>query len=602
MPYAIRKVGKKYCLFLKGSGKRVGCHASHAEAVAQQQAIEIAKHSAAGVPRGITLRETVGPTRTEKFQGKEYVVLPIIALVEGVIWPINSPHPDLVPEGALRVAPSNWDGRPVMADEGHPTLDGEQVSANTPDVLKTAIGMVFNAHVEGKRLVMEAWIDPTLPAAQKVLARVQAGELVEVSVGVLVVEEPTPGVWEGKPYFAIWRVILPDHLAILPEGDEGACSGSMGCGIRTATKRVHLVTAAGMELTEEARVKVTDEKMQAFLKTAVDAADPFKELHLLDLDASVCVYETAAGKTYRQAFEEQADETVKLAGDRLEVEPIVYYEPTNVTLKTAKGARHSQTDMARIQAMHDHTVDLGAQCAAAPKAAAAAPCGCKHQKENPIMARTAEQRTALVASLKTKLKGEAFAALTALAAGKGDIIDAIIAQIKDKLGLSDAAAADIANLDEATIVELAGLAAAPKEDDGSVTPPSTADAALATAAAEKAAVLATAAAKKESEAEFLARNPELARIVSAARSRNDARKAHLVGVLKTAQTHFTEAALLKMDLDKLEEVAVLCKAAVVADVDFGAQVPRATTEEVEDGVSPEPIDLGARIRAARGKK
>jgi hypothetical protein len=235
----------------------------------------------AGVPRGVTFREVVGPTRTEAYQGKDYVVLPIVALVEGVIWPINSPHPDMVPEMALRLAPSAWDGRPVMAGIGHPMKDGEQISANSPDVLPESIGLVFNAHVEGKRLMMEAWIDPTMPAAQEVLSRVNAGQLVEVSVGVMVVEEATPGVFEGKPYFAIWRVILPDHLALLPEGDEGACSGAMGCGIRAATKRVHLVTASGVELTEEAVVKVSNEKMTEFLKTAVDIMDPFKELRAL---------------------------------------------------------------------------------------------------------------------------------------------------------------------------------------------------------------------------------------------------------------------------------------------------------------------------------
>jgi hypothetical protein len=537
--------------------------------------------AAGQVQRGVTFREIVGPTRTENYQGKDYVVLPIVALIEGVIWPINSPHPDLVPEQALRVAPGAWDGRPVMAGIGHPVKDGEQVSANTPDVLPQSIGLVFNAHVDGPRLCMEAWIDPTMPEAQRVLARVQAGELVEVSVGVLVVEEMSPGTWEGKPYFAIWRVILPDHLALLPEGDEGACSGAMGCGIRAATKRVHLVTAAGVELTEEAQVKVTDDKMAAFLTTALGEADPFKELHLLD--DGVCVYETAKGKTYRQSFE-ATDETVKLVGDRMEVEPIVYYEPAGVDLKTAKGARHSQTDMARIQAMHDHTVDLGAQCAAAPKTAAAAPCGCHKQKEQ-NMARTAEQRTTLITSLKSKLKAEVVTKLTTLAGKSGDIIDAIVAQIKDKLGLSDAAAADIANLDESTIVELAGLATAePKVDD--------------TAAA---AVPAAAAAKPETEVEFLARNPELNRIVVAARKRETARKAQLVAELKTAQTHYSEADLKTKSIDDLEVIAKLCKANVPAEVDFGAQAPRVDDEEAE-GESPEPIDLGARIKAARAKK
>jgi hypothetical protein len=55
-----------------------------------------------------------------------------------------------------------------------------------------------------------------------------------------------------------------------------------------------------------------------------------------------------------------------------------------------------------------------------------------------------------------------------------------------------------------------------------------------------------------------------------------------------------------MTVEELEIVAKLCKANVPADVDFGVQVPRVENED--EGTSPEPIDLGARIKAARAKK
>ena len=40
----IRKVGNKYCLYSKSTGKLLGCHKTKKEALAQERAIQIAKH------------------------------------------------------------------------------------------------------------------------------------------------------------------------------------------------------------------------------------------------------------------------------------------------------------------------------------------------------------------------------------------------------------------------------------------------------------------------------------------------------------------------------------------------------------------------------
>lgn len=47
MPYVIRMDGPKdrpHCLYLRDTGKKIGCHKTHADAEAQRAAIEIAKH------------------------------------------------------------------------------------------------------------------------------------------------------------------------------------------------------------------------------------------------------------------------------------------------------------------------------------------------------------------------------------------------------------------------------------------------------------------------------------------------------------------------------------------------------------------------------
>jgi hypothetical protein len=93
--------------------------------------------------RFITLAGTSYETRTEMFEGREHLVVPVVALVEGVVHAMNAPAPEFVPAEEFEHHFSGWDGRPIF--EGHPTVDGQPVSGNLPEVLGTKrIGMVFN--------------------------------------------------------------------------------------------------------------------------------------------------------------------------------------------------------------------------------------------------------------------------------------------------------------------------------------------------------------------------------------------------------------------------------------------------------------------------
>jgi hypothetical protein len=88
--------------------------------------------------------------------------------------------------------------------------------------------------------MMEVWLDPVKmskhsEASRQLLAKIKRGEQVEVSTGLFTGVEPSAGEFDGKQYEGIWRGVVPDHLALLPDGLVGACSIEDGCGVHQNT-------------------------------------------------------------------------------------------------------------------------------------------------------------------------------------------------------------------------------------------------------------------------------------------------------------------------------------------------------------------------------
>jgi len=166
--------------------------------------------------------------REETLDGRAQIVVPAVMMKEGVH---NGSHGAIyhVPEELERFTAS-WDGIPVMIQ--HPEQDGVNVSANSPRVLETAVGRIFNTTYDDG-LKAEVWIDVEKITSldPQALAYIRQGRPLDVSVGVFTDEEPTQGEWNGESYGSIARNYRPDHLALLP-GATGACSWADGCGIR----------------------------------------------------------------------------------------------------------------------------------------------------------------------------------------------------------------------------------------------------------------------------------------------------------------------------------------------------------------------------------
>lgn len=178
--------------------------------------------------------------RSESLDGVEHLVIPVIALFGGaVVFPMGAEGYELVPAEELYASQESWNGRPVTID--HPTSG----SANDPRTLSAqCFGSIFYTRFANNKLKMEAWLDPLKAArlggdAQRVIARIQNGEMVEVSVGARIAPVARQGSAGGKEYRVMWTEIEGDHLAMLPEGVKGACSNEMGCGAPRAAQRSH---------------------------------------------------------------------------------------------------------------------------------------------------------------------------------------------------------------------------------------------------------------------------------------------------------------------------------------------------------------------------
>lgn len=171
---------------------------------------------------------TGATTRYALLDGRKHLVVPVVALVAGVV------NGFLVEPEELSHFADAWNGRPIPIR--HPKQDGEYISANLPEVIeRQVVGQFFNAHIaDGEKLAGELWLDiakcETLGGdALATLRRLEAGQPVEVSTAYFADVNPTIGNHNGKPYTGIQRNLRPDHLALLPD-DVGACSWKDGCG------------------------------------------------------------------------------------------------------------------------------------------------------------------------------------------------------------------------------------------------------------------------------------------------------------------------------------------------------------------------------------
>lgn len=166
--------------------------------------------------------------RHDSMEGREFIVVPMVILTEGVHN--GSDGPLYYPPDELSKTPAIWNHKPVVVY--HPEMNGAGVSACSPDIITShKVGVMMNTKFEKGRLRSEAWIerDRANSVDDRIMVAVEAGEMMELSTGVFVDCEDKTGDWNGENYVGVARNFRPDHLALLPD-KIGACSIKDGAG------------------------------------------------------------------------------------------------------------------------------------------------------------------------------------------------------------------------------------------------------------------------------------------------------------------------------------------------------------------------------------
>lgn len=167
--------------------------------------------------------------REVQLNNKQYLVVPVVMMVEGVHHGSGGPILHLA-ENFSRTA-SAWNGIPLTA--GHPHNGQTYISVNEADPDRWVVGHVANARVQDNKLKADAYIDiqKSLVVNAEIINYIKEEKKLEVSTGALTTDSQASGQFNNEQYEAVTLNYLPDHLALLP-GSRGACSWNDGCGIR----------------------------------------------------------------------------------------------------------------------------------------------------------------------------------------------------------------------------------------------------------------------------------------------------------------------------------------------------------------------------------
>ncbi len=174
--------------------------------------------------------------RTEGTAGNEYIIVPVVMMVEGVHN--GSEGPVLYTAEELSASASSWNNFPVVVN--HPMdSNGDPTSAQLPELIGNIVGRIHNAHMDGSKLKGEVWINVNdlQGISDTALNHIKSQQPLDVSIGAFSDNERVEGEFHNEHYTAIARNVRPDHLALLP-GGTGACSWDDGCGIRTNSKEI----------------------------------------------------------------------------------------------------------------------------------------------------------------------------------------------------------------------------------------------------------------------------------------------------------------------------------------------------------------------------
>lgn len=302
-----------------------------------------------------TLQTDSGAIRTETLDDVPHTVIPVVALVEGVIQCAICPNPELVPASEFGKSLDSWNGRPVTVN--HPQKDGVFVPAGSPEVFETdVIGTIFNTSLDGGKLKLEAWLNTNKVEAHAdavdLVKKLKDGEQVEISTGYFADTLPIAGKFNGKDYLGVQQDIKPDHLALLTDA-AGACSWQDGCGaprlnVSTDTVTVSVCACGGecnnckqyerfkrfQELSTFIKAingkEISDRDRRMAAATALTKHEE-DDVFVMAVFPSMVIYEKGFNPAlFQRSFVIEEDGSITLGKDVVEVRPETNFVPIMV--------------------------------------------------------------------------------------------------------------------------------------------------------------------------------------------------------------------------------------------------------------------------------
>lgn len=247
--------------------------------------------------------------RHDQMEGRDFIVVPMVILTEGVHC--GSDGPMFYPSDELSKTPVVWNHKPVVVY--HPEMNGVGISACDPDVITSRkVGVMMNTRFEKGKLKSEAWIeaDRANLVDPRIMEAINRNEMMELSTGVFVDHEDATGEWNGETYQAIARNYRPDHLALLPD-KIGACSIADGAGFlrnESGRKREQVMSLfrkalqeAGISINEMSHSNIRDNLTTALRKKFKAEGDNGPFLWVADVYNDFVIYELD-GKLFRIGY------------------------------------------------------------------------------------------------------------------------------------------------------------------------------------------------------------------------------------------------------------------------------------------------------------
>lgn len=261
----------------------------------------------------VNTKLTTNTIRRETYNGREHIVVPSYTLPFNIVM-----NREYYPEAEIIANYQSLEG--TLAPLGHPTVDGEFVSAFSPEGLNIGFCGAWNRNVElrGNRVYVEKWVDVETAShseqGRELLNRLEALEKGEskdpIWSSVAVYRQRMPATEEMKAQGAdsVVKIMSIDHDAILLH-EPPAASPEQGVGLMVNTDQAKPLMAVAMK---ENSYRTLERQLTEAARELLPDADYVYVVDFTDKEVTI-----ATNKNYAEKYnyQKQADKIILNNGE-----------------------------------------------------------------------------------------------------------------------------------------------------------------------------------------------------------------------------------------------------------------------------------------------